>query len=76
MAGALLTAAKLPELITYTLKDYEAGAVALANQPETCAALKKKLHAARSHGPLFNTKKFVEELESQLKKLVKKIIKH
>jgi predicted O-linked N-acetylglucosamine transferase (SPINDLY family) len=76
MAGALLTAAKLPQLITYTLKDYEAGAVALANQPETCAALKKKLHAARSHGPLFNTKKFVEELESQLKKLVKKIIKH
>lgn len=70
MAGALLTAAGLPELITYNLADYEALALALANDPARCAALRIQLAAVRENGVLFDTPLFVRELESRLQELV------
>jgi len=70
MAGALLTAAQLPELITYNLQDYEEKAVALAHQPAECARLRKHLHSVRDSGVLFDTAAFARHLENRLFELV------
>jgi predicted O-linked N-acetylglucosamine transferase (SPINDLY family) len=70
MAGALLTAAGLPELITYDLGSYAEQAVALAQDPARCLALRAKLAEVRSHGALFDTPKWVRALEQRLKGLV------
>ena len=70
MAGALLTAAGLPELITYNLADYHALALALANDPARCTALRDKLGAVREHGALFDTPQFVRDLETRFQDLV------
>jgi len=70
MAGALLTAARLDELITYSLQDYEAKAIALASTPKECKRLRKKVHDLRNKGRLFDTPRFVLNLEKHFKKLV------
>jgi len=70
MAGALLTAADLPELITYDLASYEAQAVALASDPARCRALRARLAEVRANGRLFDTPRFVRELERRLLQLV------
>jgi predicted O-linked N-acetylglucosamine transferase (SPINDLY family) len=70
MAGALLTAAQLPELITYNLQDYEEKAVALAQQPAECARLRSHLHVVRESGRLFDTGAFAKNLEDRLVELV------
>lgn len=63
MAGALLTAARLPELITYSLGDYEERAVQLATQSEQLAGLKARLAAEKENGVLFDMPRFVRNLE-------------
>jgi predicted O-linked N-acetylglucosamine transferase (SPINDLY family) len=70
MAGALLTAAGLPELICYDLETYESKAVQLANDVEWRLAVRQKLAFARESGPLFDTPLFVSDLETRLKVLV------
>ncbi|MFY8044065.1 MAG: acetylglucosamine transferase, partial [Rhodoferax sp.] len=70
MAGALLTSAGLPELITYNLKDYEEKAVALANDRVDLERIKKHLAKQKAEGVLFDTPRFVKNLELQLKQLV------
>jgi predicted O-linked N-acetylglucosamine transferase (SPINDLY family) len=69
MAGALLTAAGLDCLITYNLKDYEEKAVALAKDPEQCRDIREVLRLAKESGPLFDTQRFVRNLESQFERL-------
>jgi len=69
MAGALLTAAGLPELITETIADYEAQAVALATAPERARGLRSQLGRVREDGVLFDTPRFVRNLESALEGL-------
>jgi predicted O-linked N-acetylglucosamine transferase (SPINDLY family) len=71
MAGALLTAAKMESLITYNLKDYEEKAVALANDPTEMARLRSHLQTVRSEGVLFDTSRFVRNLEERLVPLAK-----
>ena len=70
MAGALLTAAGLDELITYNHVDYEEKAVWLANSPDDCQRLHDKLLDVHDHGVLFDTPLFVKNLESKLKELI------
>lgn len=70
MAGALLTAAGLAELIAYNLADYEALALALARDPARCAALRNRLATVRDTGVLFDTPLFVRDLETRLQDLV------
>jgi len=69
MAGALLTAAKMDELITYNWDDYEAKAVSIASNPDTCHAYRTHLAKVREHGALFDTPLFVRNLEERLEKL-------
>jgi len=70
MAGALLTAAGLPELITHDLQEYEEKAVALAMDPGACQRIKEHLGDARDNGVLFDTPRFVRNFEAILKSLL------
>lgn len=70
MAGALLTAAGLPGLITENFADYEEKAVALALAPEGCRPLRAHLLQQREHGILFDTPRFVRNLERRFAELV------
>ena len=70
MAGALLTAAKMEELITYNLADYEEKAVALASNPQECKRLRDHLAVVHESGALFDTPLFVRNLETRLQELV------
>lgn len=70
MAGALLTAAGLPELITHDLESYEKKAVSLARSPAQCQALRAALAEVRRSGVLFDTPRFVQHLEQQFSRLV------
>jgi len=70
MAGALLTAAKMEELITSNLSDYEDKAVALGQAPQRCAALRERLRQVKHTGVLFDTPRFVGNLEGHFQRLV------
>ena len=70
MAGALLTAARLEELITFNLSDYEEKAVWLANNPVECKRMREHLEDVHENGVLFDTPKFVCELEGKLMQLI------
>lgn len=69
MAGALLTAAGLPQLITTDLADYERKAVQLAFNPGECQRLREHLQGVKEEGVLFDTPRFVGNLEAEFKRL-------
>ena len=64
VAGSLLTAIGLPELITFSLEEYERRALHLARYPEELAALREKLCINRNTFPLFDTPRFTRHLEA------------
>jgi len=72
VAGSLLRAIDLPELITETQKDYEALAIELALNPEKLAQIKQKLAAHRLTTPLFNTALFARQLEQAYLAMIEK----
>ena len=64
MAGSLLHAAGLPELVTASPADYEATAHALAREPARLAALRARLERDRDTCALFDTARFCRGLEA------------
>jgi predicted O-linked N-acetylglucosamine transferase (SPINDLY family) len=64
VAASLDRAVGLPELVTDSLKDYEALALKLAHDPALLAALKAKLANNRATYPLFDTKRFTRNIEA------------
>jgi protein O-GlcNAc transferase len=64
VAGSLLGAVGLPELITHTLPDYEALALRLARDPAQLSALRQTLARHRDTYPLFDTRRFTRHLEA------------
>src|SRR6516165_10657315 len=58
VAGSLLKAIGLDDLITHSLEEYEAMALQLAREPSRLAALKDRLVQNRNTYPLFNTERF------------------
>lgn len=72
MAGSLLHAVGLPELVTHSLQDYEALAIALGNDRAHLAALRARLAANRDASPLFDTPRFVRDYEDLLAGVVKR----
>jgi SAM-dependent methyltransferase len=64
MAGALLHAAGLDELIVDTLAEYEALAVRLAQSPPTLLALKTAVAKLREHGGVFDMPARVRDIEA------------
>ncbi|TRW97084.1 tetratricopeptide repeat protein [Candidatus Methylobacter oryzae] len=69
MAGSLLMAVDLPELITYSLQEYEDKAVSLTEQPEKIAAMKQQLQENRLSCSLFDSPQFVRDLENIFKEI-------
>lgn len=63
VAASLLQALGLPELITSSLAEYEAVALALAQDPSRLAAVKAKLMRNRQSEPLFDTARYTRDLE-------------
>ncbi len=64
MAGSLLMAVDLPQLITYDLQQYEDKAVYLAGQPGQITAMKRQLSENRLSCSLFDSPQFVRDLET------------
>ena len=64
VAGSLLSAADLTELITYTLEDYENKALYLASNSKILTEIKQKLLAEKMTSALFDTANFSKALEA------------
>ncbi len=63
VAGSLLMAANLPELVTNSLEAYELKALQLANNPGQLAEISHKLTQNKEGLPLFATQQFARHLE-------------
>lgn len=63
VAGSLLIAMDLPELITHTQADFEAKAIEYARDPTALNAVKSKLLKNLATSPLFNAELFTLHLE-------------
>ena len=64
VAGSILRNAGLPELVTDSLAQYERLVIELATNPEKLQAVRRKLQENRDSCPLFDTPRFVRNLES------------
>ncbi len=64
VAGSLLTALGVPELITYNLESYHALALELATDKSKYANIRSKVIANRESAPLFDSRKFTRDLEN------------
>jgi protein O-GlcNAc transferase len=64
VAGSLLAAVGVPELITRSLAEYEALGLRLVRAPGELAALRRRLSRNRDTAPLFDTPRLVHHLET------------
>jgi predicted O-linked N-acetylglucosamine transferase (SPINDLY family) len=71
MAGSLLNALDMPELITFSLEDYEKRAIELGTNKAYFDKVKKKLVRNAKSSPLFDMPRFVRNFENNLMKLVR-----
>jgi predicted O-linked N-acetylglucosamine transferase (SPINDLY family) len=69
VAGSLLNAIDLPELITTTEEAYESLALELATNPHKLQSIKQKLLANRDTKPLFDTALFTRNLEEAYRRI-------
>jgi predicted O-linked N-acetylglucosamine transferase (SPINDLY family) len=66
MAGSLLHAIGMPEMIADSLTNYEELARKLADRPDLIAAARAKLACNRMRYPLFDTNRFTRHFEAAL----------
>ena len=64
VAGSLLQAVGLPELVTHDLAEYEALALKLAREPGLLAGLRERLARNRLSTPLFDCERYARHLEA------------
>lgn len=64
VAGSLLHAVGMPELVTESLTEYEALARKLATDPELLHGFRERLAQHRATAPLFDTDRFRRHIES------------
>ena len=69
MAGSLLTAVGLPDLITETLADYEKLAGQLGRTPARVASYKRYLAEHGRQSPLFDVPQIVRDIEAAFERL-------
>jgi len=69
VAGSLLKAAGLDDLITCTLNDYETQARYLARNPQVLESMQQKLMAEKMTSALFDTASFASSLEAMYESL-------
>ena len=70
MAGSLLNAIEMPELIAHSIEEYESKAIDLATHPEKLQALKAKLLHNKNRTALFDSKSFTTNLECAFEKIM------
>ncbi len=70
VAGSLLHAIGLPELIAHTMTDYENIALQLATDPMALLDTKSRLLANQKNHALFDTERFCRNFENTLARLV------
>ncbi len=63
MAGSIVRTVGLPDLVTTSLADYEAKAIALGTDPGAATALKARLAALLPGNPLFDSDRLARDLE-------------
>jgi protein O-GlcNAc transferase len=63
VAGSLLRAIDMPEMITESMERYELLALRLARAPEELAGIRAKLRKNRSSTELFDTQRFTRNME-------------
>ena len=64
VAGSLLMAIDMPELVTTSLEEYEQAALALARSPQRLIALRRKLQNNREASALFDLPKLTGNIEA------------
>jgi predicted O-linked N-acetylglucosamine transferase (SPINDLY family) len=64
VAGSLLTAIGMPELVTRSLEEYELAALALAGDPRRLIALRQKLPGKRDASVLFDLPRWTGNIET------------
>ena len=64
VAGSLLNALDLPELVTTNIGEYEARAIELATNPSLMQELTQKVARNRTVAPLFDTDRFRRHIEA------------
>ncbi|MGQ3092084.1 O-linked N-acetylglucosamine transferase, SPINDLY family protein [Roseateles sp.] len=69
MAGSLLTAVGLPDLITTTIEEYEQRAVQIGRQPARAASYKRYLAEHGRSSPLFDIPAIVRDIEREFERL-------
>ena len=74
VSASLLDAVGLPELITHDLQDYEALAFTLSQNPDALRDVKARLARNRLSEPLFDTPRFVRNLETAYRRMWEKYL--
>jgi predicted O-linked N-acetylglucosamine transferase (SPINDLY family) len=69
MAGSLLNAIGLPELVTENLADYEKLAVTLGRQPQRVKSIRRYLGEHGRSSPLFDLPQIVRDIETAFERL-------
>jgi protein O-GlcNAc transferase len=69
-AGAILLAAGLPELVTFSIEDYERLATRLACEADLLTGIRQRLAQARSSSALFDGERAVRELENAFARML------
>jgi protein O-GlcNAc transferase len=64
VAGSLLTAIGVPELVTYNLDDYYSLALDLATNETKLGNIRLRILSNRETAPLFNSRKFTRSIEA------------
>jgi protein O-GlcNAc transferase len=64
MAGSMLHAIGLPELVTTSLAEYEGRALELTQQPARLGELRHRLAENRARMPLFDMARYTRDLEA------------
>ena len=72
VAGSLLNAIELPELITTSQAAFEARAIELALNPEKLKTIREKLHRNRLTTPLFDSALFTRHLENAYEQIMQR----
>jgi len=69
LAGSILTAAGLPELITASPAEYEARAIKLGRDRDTLLDLRSRFERERQGCKLFDTPRFTRALEDAYRRM-------
>jgi predicted O-linked N-acetylglucosamine transferase (SPINDLY family) len=72
VAGSLLTTIGLPELITYSLDEYERLAIRLAKNSSELATIKSILMENQKTSPLFDSERYARNIEKLYMKMVER----